>query len=311
MKTIVNDFVNIAEDASDKDFLSQIQRALSLISKEQKGKKVTGACGRLFRLQPLGTATIIGDLHGDVESLISILKDSGFLRAAQKNNGVHLIFLGDYGDRGLASPEVYYIILKLKEMYPEKVVLMRGNHEGPEDILPYPYDLPSQFKQKYGQESGEKIITELRKLFNHLYSAVIIEGQAVLIHGGVPTKAKSIKDLACAHKKHPKETFLGEMLWSDPEENLKGTRLSPRGIGNLFGSDVTKKFLQMLNVKALIRGHEYCPEGFKINHNNKILTLFSTNKPPYNNKYAAYLQLNLSTKIKNAQDLRKSIRQIE
>jgi hypothetical protein len=92
---------------------------------------------------------------------------------------------------------------------------------------------------------------------------------------------------------------------------LKGTRLSPRGIGNLFGSDVTKKFLQMLNVKVLIRGHEYCPEAFRINHNNKILTLFSTNKPPYNNKYASYLQLNLSTKIKNAQDLRKSIRQIE
>lgn len=307
----LGNLVNQARIVEPADFLALIKKSLLLLKKEQKDQKTKRDSGRLFRLPPTGIAIIIGDLHGDLESLTSILKNSDFLRAVQKTKDVHLIFLGDYGDRGSASPEVYYIILKLKEFFPETVVLMRGNHEGPEDMLPYPYDLPTQFKQKYGEEAGEKIGIELRKLFNHLYTAVIIDEKAVLIHGGMPSNAKSTRDLAYAHKKHPKQTHLEEMLWSDPQEALKGTQPSLRGAGNLFGSDVTKRLLKLLNVKVLIRGHEFCQEGFEINHNNKVLTLFSTHKPPYTNEHAAYLQLNLSAKIKSVQDLRKYIRQVE
>ena len=178
-------------------------------------------------------------------------------------------------------------------------------------MLPDPYDLPIQFKQKFGEEAGEILVRELHKFFKHLYNAVIIEERAVLIHGGAPSKAKSIRDLTNAHKKHPKESHLEELLWSDPQENLKGIQPSPRGAGYLFGSDVTKKLLKLLNVKVLIRGHEFCQEGFKINHNNKVLTLFSTNKPPYTNQYAAYLKFDLSTEITNVCDLRKCIKQFE
>jgi diadenosine tetraphosphatase ApaH/serine/threonine PP2A family protein phosphatase len=306
--------VDLAEDAKIVEpatFLALVKRSLFLLRKEQRDLKTKRDNGRLLRLPSSGTAIIVGDLHGDLASLMYILKSSDFVRRAQLCKDVHLIFLGDYGDRGLASPEVYYIILKLKQLFPEKVVLMRGNHESPEDMLPDPYDLPVQFNQKFGEEAGEILVTELRKFFKHLYNAVIIEERAILIHGGAPSKAESLRDLTNAHKKHPKESHLEEMLWSDPKENLKGTQPSPRGAGYLFGSDVTKKLLRLLSVKVLIRGHEFCQEGFKINHNNKVLTLFSTNKPPYTNQYAAYLKFDLSTEIKNIDDLRKCIKQFE
>lgn len=310
-RSTVDDFVNHAKIICDTDFLALIKHVILLLIKEQKDEKSKRDSGRLVRLPPSGKATVIGDLHGDIESLAHILKDSGFLRKAEKGEDVHLIFLGDYGDRGSDSPEVYCLVLKLKVLFPDKVILMRGNHEGPEDMLPYPHDLPSQLKLKYGEEAGARIMAELRELFNHLYTAVVIEERAVLIHGGVPSKAKSIRDLAYAHKKHPKETHLEEMLWSDPQEDLLGTEFSPRGAGRLFGADATERLLRMLNVKVLIRGHESCPEGFKTNHNGKVLTLFSTNKPPYSNKHGAYLQLNLSSSIKNVQQIEKNVIQFE
>jgi len=255
----------------------------------------------------VGEAIVVGDIHGDLESLVEILRGCDFLNRAQKNENVILIFLGDYGDRGVYSPEVYYIVLRLKETFPEKVVLMRGNHEGPEDLLAYPHDLPTQLHERFGEE-WKSAYVKLRELFNHLHNAVLVENGCVMLHGGVPSQAKSIDDLAYAHLKHPRESHLEEILWSDPEEGLNGICPSPRGAGKLFGEDVTAKFLKMLGVKVLIRGHEPTEEGFKINHNGKILTLFSRRGAPYLNDRAAYLQLNLSEKWETAHQLKRFVR---
>jgi serine/threonine-protein phosphatase 5 len=177
------------------------------------------------------------------------------------------------------------------------------------DLLPFPHDLPDLCNQKYGYEAGMKIYAELRMLFDRLYSAVIIGGQAVLIHGGVPSMARSAEDLAYAHRRHPKQTHLEEMLWNDPQEGLSGTKPSPRGARKLFGANITEQFLQMLKVNVLIRGHESCPEGCRIGHGGKILTLFSTNKGAYGNRHAAYLQLNLSEGIGSAEQLKRHVKQ--
>jgi len=58
-----------------------------------------------------------------------------------------------------------------------------------------------------------------------------------------------------------------------------------------------------LNAKILVRGHEPNDLGFKINHDGKILTLFSRKGEPYFNRYGAYLQLPLSDKCENAYQL--------
>jgi diadenosine tetraphosphatase ApaH/serine/threonine PP2A family protein phosphatase len=304
----MDDFASQAKTVSGADFLVLIKRVTLLLKKEQRCAKSKSIEGRLVRLKPSGKATIIGDLHGDSLNFVKILKESGFFGRAKKGENVRLIFLGDYGDRGFASPEVYFLVLKMKEFFPEKVVLMKGNHEGPEDMLPVPYDLPVQFERKYG-ELGEKIMIELRRLFKRLYTVVIIDERAVLVHGGLPAKTKSVRCLAYAHSRHPKETCLEEMLWSDPEEELQGVVPSPRNAGKLFGTDVTERFLHHVNVPILIRGHQSCDEGYKSSHNGRILTLFSTNHLPYTNKHAAYLQIDLSEKIANVDQLKVHIKQ--
>jgi protein phosphatase len=78
---------------------------------------------------------------------------------------------------------------------------------------------------------------------------------------------------------------------------------SPRGAGKFFGKSVTETILKKIGVKVLIRGHEQCENGFKLNHDGKVLTLFSRKGTPYFNAYGAYLQLPLSKKFENAQQL--------
>jgi protein phosphatase len=257
---------------------------------------------RLVKLEPVGEALVIGDLHGDLDSLVTIFEKSDFPCRMEKDTNVTVVFLGDYGDRGAYSAEVYYTVLCLKLAFPEQVVLLRGNHESPTDLLASPHDLPTQFQLRF-KEKWVAVYQKVRALFACLYNAVHVPERYLVVHGGLPSKIRSIQEIARADTLHPEKSYLEELLWSDPDENVQGTYPSPRGAGNLFGKAVTEEVLKRLDVKVLIRGHEPAAEGFKINHDGRILTLFSRKGPPYFNRYGAYLDLPLTDKHENADQL--------
>jgi predicted phosphodiesterase len=304
------DFSRIVKEALEVqygDFTKIVADATQLICGENGKIGNFTVTGRLVKLKPKGEALILGDLHGDLESLIDIMKESRFVERMSQNGNAMLVFLGDYGDRGQYSKEIYYTVLKLKLGFPRQVVLMRGNHEGPEDLLASPHDLPIEFQAKFG-EKWREAYSKIRGLFDCLYIAVFVEERYLMVHGGLPFQAKTLEDLAYAHRLHPKKTFLEEMLWSDPDETVKQTTSSPRGAGKLFGEKMTNELLKRFDVRILIRGHEPSAEGFKINHSGKILTLFSRKGSPYFNVNGAYLDLDLSKKVENAEHLIPYIR---
>lgn len=288
--------------AQSSDFLKIADAAMALLRDESGRFGQLTASERLLKLEPTGEALVIGDLHGDIESLRLILESSGFAEKLVQHKDALVVFLGDYGDRGAFSAEVYYTVLWLKLAFPEQVVLLRGNHEGPNDLLASPHDLPFQFQLRF-KENWRAVYSRIRELFNYLYNALLVEDRYLMVHGGLPSSIRSVQDLALAHKLHPEQSFLEELLWSDPADEVNGVLYSPRGAGRLFGKAVTDQVLGMIGVKVLIRGHEPCQEGFKLNHDGKVLTLFSRKGAPYFNAYGAYLQLPLSEKIESAQQL--------
>ena len=301
-----SDLVNMATKSSSDELLKLVKNTIQLLAEENIQVGSLRITGKLVRAPPIGEAIIVGDIHGDLESLIYILKNSKFMKKACGDEDILLIFLGDYGDRGLHSPEVYYVVLKLKELFPKRVVLMRGNHEGPDDLLAYPHDLPTHLNMKFG-ERGPNVYSKLRELFNYLYTGVLIDERYILLHGGVPSQASTTDDIAYAHEKHPSERHLEEILWSDPLDGIKGTYPSTRGAGRLFGENITDKLLELFKIKALIRGHEPSGDGFKTNHSGKVITIFSRRGPPYYNDYGAYLHLNISQKVETAKQLLQGI----
>jgi protein phosphatase len=296
-------------EASLSEFSRLTDETISLLRNEPKRAGSTQSTGHLIEIPAEGEAIVVGDLHGDLETLARILSATDFTRKTERGEPSRLIFLGDYGDRGTLSPEVYYVVMSLKVGFPEHVILLRGNHEGPEDLQASPHDLPMQLHDRFGEKSDEAY-AQVKQLFSLLYNAVLVEDSCMLLHGGVPSKAKSIDDVAYAHIKHPQESHLEEILWSDPQEGLKGTLPSPRGAGKLFGRDVTEDFLETMNVNVLVRGHEPAEAGFMINHGGRILTIFSRKGEPYYNSQAAFLQLDLTKTIKNAFQLKRFVRQL-
>ncbi len=298
-----------SSEASLNEFVQLTTQVTTLLRNETGRVGSMTATGRLIRAPPEGEGIVVGDLHGDLETLLNILKASEFLQKADRNEHSLLVFLGDYGDRGIFSAEVYYIVLALKANFPEHVVLMRGNHEGPEDLLASPHDLPNHLQNRFGENWSEAYL-KLKELFGHLYTGVVVGDRCILLHGGVPSAARAFGDVAYAHAKHPRESHLEEILWSDPEEGLKGTCPSPRGAGKLFGQDVTENFLKMMNVKVLIRGHEPADVGYKINHDGRVLTLFSRRGEPYFNNQGAFLKFTLAEKIEDAFQLKCFVKQV-
>ena len=129
-----------------EEFIELVETVSRQLAAENGKVGTLKITGRLVEAAPVGEAIVVGDLHGDLKSLVYILDDSKFLSKARSGGKVLLVFLGDYGDRGAHSAEVYYVVLKLKQMFPENVVLMRGNHEGPPDLVASPHDLPTQLR---------------------------------------------------------------------------------------------------------------------------------------------------------------------
>ena len=295
---------SLVEEASSiqsSDFIETVEKTTCLFQNEDGQVGNLTIINRLVKLEPIGEALVIGDLHGDLESLTSILQTSCFLKKMKKDKDSTVIFLGDYGDRGEKSPEIYYCILKLKLTYPKQVVLLRGNHEAPQDLLGLPHDLPLQFQRRFG-EDWQAAYAKTRELHACLYNAVYVPDRYLMVHGGLSPEINSMEDIAEAQE-NQNEGLLEDLLWNDPAEELQDVSFSPRGIGKLFGKKVTEDVLRRLHLKMLIRGHEASNVGFKINHEGKVLTLFSRKGAPYYNRYGAYLQVPLAEKFENATQL--------
>ncbi len=94
-----------------------------------------------------------GDFHGDVRSLVATLtalNAAGYLRGFElARSDVYMVFLGDYTDRGMQGVEVLYTLFRLKLANPDRVFLLRGNHE---DLsLAQNYGFLSEGNAKYGR----------------------------------------------------------------------------------------------------------------------------------------------------------------
>lgn len=72
-----------------------------------------------------GRTFAIGDIHGDIQALRTLLDD----RLPALDASDTLVFVGDYIDRGPDSAGVIRLLRELPRRTPARVVALRGNHE--------------------------------------------------------------------------------------------------------------------------------------------------------------------------------------
>jgi hypothetical protein len=303
--------VEPAQSYLDVDnFSTLLNKVIRILQGERWSGMMTGGKINLglIELKIPDNLAVVGDLHGDFGTLSKILDEINFQKFLSNPNN-KLIFLGDYVDRGSKSIEVLYKICSIKQLYPDSVILMRGNHEAVVEFPLPSHDLPNQIIQHFGI-LNDTVYKHILQLFQLLTLAVIIENKAFLVHGGPPvqmegTFSESIASSTC----HKEDSILEDLLWSDPRP-IKNWEISRRKYGKHFGRSISSRCLELSNTLAIIRGHEPC-HRFKLDHDNTIITIFSC-KESYPSFDAGYLFItkNQLQSIQNAGDLAIYVRKI-
>uniref|UniRef100_A0A1D1XD21 Serine/threonine-protein phosphatase 5 n=1 Tax=Anthurium amnicola TaxID=1678845 RepID=A0A1D1XD21_9ARAE len=210
--------------------------------------------------------TVCGDVHGQFYDLLNIFELNGL---PSEDNPY--LFNGDFVDRGSFSLEVILTLFAFKCMSPQAMYLARGNHES--KSMNKIYGFEGEVKSKL----SETFVELFAEVFCCLPLAHVINNKVFVVHGGLfSVDGVKLSDIRAIDRFHepPEEGLMCELLWSDPQPH-PGRGPSKRGVGLSFGGDVTKRFLQENNLDLVVRSHEVKDEGYEIEHDGKLITVFS------------------------------------
>jgi len=252
---------------------------------------------------------IVGDIHGQFFDLLQMFDKVG--RPPEQQ----FLFLGDFVDRGSYSVETITLLLLLKVIYPDKVTLLRGNHESRQPTRTYGFyqecltkynalaefePVPEEFNPVHcvptspnaKETVGSAVWSSFMSVFDCLPIAALVGTRVLAVHGGLSPSLLTIDSIRAIHRFRdvPEEGPMADLLWSDPQ-NDNGWSKNSRGVGWVFGPDVIRKFLATNNLSFVVRSHQMVMEGIQEVADGRLLTVWSA--PNYTGRL-----VNLATVLK-------------
>ncbi len=206
----------------------------------------------------------VGDLHGELEQAQKVARR--YIRR------YHVVFLGDYGDRGPKQVETVNLVVAMAVTHPDRVTMLRGNHET-KSVAEW-YGLFGAVSEAYSRE----VFEEYCRAFETLPLAAINSRGVFCCHGGVPEGVTSLADLMGVNRFQvdPTDPIVLQILWNDPREgdfafmqNLRG------GESRYFGRMAFEEFRRNLGIDLIVRAHEVHPNGYIWLFDNHLLSVFS------------------------------------
>ena len=208
---------------------------------------------------------VCGDIHGQYYDLLRIFEHCGY------PGEYNYLFLGDYVDRGKQSLETVCLLLCYKIKYPEKVTLLRGNHES--SVTNRIYGFYDECKRRY----NIRLWKSFTDLFNYLPVAALIDDKILCMHGGLSPDLKNIQSIQDISRPTdiPDQGLLCDLLWSDPDKEAVDYDENDRGVSVIFGEKVVTDFNKKNDLDLIIRAHQVVDEGYEFFANRQLITIFS------------------------------------
>jgi len=239
--------------------------------------------------------TLCGDIHGQFYDLMELFKVGGHVP------DTNYLFMGDFVDRGYNSVETFLLLLALKVRYPDRITLIRGNHESRQ--ITQVYGFYEECMRKFGGVNVWRYCTEI---FDYLSLSAIINDRIFCVHGGLSPSINTLDQIRLIDRKQevPHDGAMCDLMWSDPED-IEGWGISPRGAGYLFGKSIVQKFCQVNKIECIARAHQLVMEGYKHMFDDAVVTVWSAPNYCYRSGNVAAIMeldknLNSSFKIFNA-----------
>jgi len=252
---------------------------------------IANAARKLVAAQPVlaeasAPCRIFGDIHGQLRDLLLLFHAYGF---PSKYSGPDFIFNGDFVDRGKHQVEVVGLLFALKVTCPDKVWLIRGNHE--DRAMSNRYGFKSACDEGMG-EFGSMVFESIHKCFDQLPVACRVGQKILIMHGGIGEGRWTLDDVRSLQRpmglgqmKDPSNSWVFNILWSDPIEDdaegaqgVFGVHESPRAIqAKQFAWNVTKTFCARNGLGLIVRSHQSKRGslGFDVMHDNLLMRVFS------------------------------------
>ena len=162
----------------DRLFISVLIRAAAENLKSNKSKEIQS-------LNNITSAIIVGDIHGDLPSLFIIFHKC--IETLKSYPNTCIIFLGDYVDRGIGNMDVIFILACLKMKFPNRIFLLRGNHEISssfwEYINPYGRNMLSNLIERTTNPYDTYMAYSI--FISSLSLITILNQKTVCVHGGI------------------------------------------------------------------------------------------------------------------------------
>lgn len=210
--------------------------------------------------------TVVGDVHGQVYDVLEMFRVGGPVP------DTNYLFLGDYVDRGPFSVETITLLTLLKLRHPERITLLRGNHESRQITQVYGFYI--ECMRKF---DSPFVWHSYTKLFDYMPIAALIGGTMFAVHGGLSPSVRHLDQIRILDRfaEIPHDGPLADLMWSDPDPEKTGFVISPRGAGYVFGPDVVDKFFMVNGLSHLVRAHQLCMCGFQVQFDDSLSTVWS------------------------------------
>lgn len=107
--------------------------------------------------------------------------------------------------------------------------------------------------------------------------SAIIEEKIICMHGGLSPDLIDIQQINSITRPTdvPDNGMLCDLLWADPDSNIKGWDESERGVSYVFGAEVVTNFLKRNDLDLIVRAHQVVEDGYEFFNKRKLVTIFS------------------------------------